>query len=100
MVSRELISSIRQERLRTDCPKKSDYDCGRLRRMATKKSRKTHTSSRKKASASTKGRIKQASPKASMRTAKSSSKRKLSETEWQKLQELHLKMAQAVYDDY
>lgn len=70
--------------------------------MPTKKATKTHTSSRKKAAATsaTKGRTKKAPAKASKRTAKSPSKRKLSKAEWRELQELTLKMFQTVYDDY
>jgi len=69
--------------------------------MATKKSRKTHTSSRKPvASSSTKRQTKKAPAKSSKRTAKSASKRKLTEAEWLKLRKLTLKMFQTVYDDY
>jgi hypothetical protein len=70
--------------------------------MAIKKAAKTHTSSRKKASASasTKGRTKKVSAKPSDRTGKSASKRKLTKAEWRKLQELNLKVLQTVYDDY
>jgi len=70
--------------------------------MAIKKAAKTHTSSRKKASASasTKGRTKKVSAKLSDRTGKSGSKRKLTKAEWRKLQELNLKVLQTVYDDY
>jgi len=74
--------------------------------MPIKKVTKSHTSSRKKASASppTKQRTKKATKKASAKTSKasgkSSSKRKLSEAEWRKLRERTLKMFQMVYDDY
>jgi hypothetical protein len=70
--------------------------------MPIKKAAKSHTSSRKKASASssTKRRTKKTSAKTSKRGGKSGSKRKLSASEWRKLQELTLKAFQTVYDDY
>lgn len=71
--------------------------------MPIKKTAKTHTSSRKKASASSssKRRTKEASAKTAEKAGKSVSKRKkLSEAEWLKLRKRTLKMFQMVYDDY
>jgi len=70
--------------------------------MPIKKIAKTHTSSRKRASASssTKRRTKKASTKASKRAAKSEFEPNISEAEWLKLRKLTLKMCQMIYEDY
>jgi hypothetical protein len=71
--------------------------------MPIKKPAKTHTSSRKKASASsTPNRgTKKASAKTAKKTRNSSSaKKELSEAEWLKLRKRTLKMFQMIYDDY
>jgi hypothetical protein len=71
--------------------------------MPTKKQTKTHTSTRKKASAlsATSSRSKKAASKASKSAGKSkSARKKLSERERRKLEELTLKMFQMTYDAY
>ena len=95
---------MKQERLLIDCPKRSDYSCDKLRCMATKQSRKTHTSSRKKASASstTKRRGKK-SAKASKRAAKPKLTKKQAEElakekRLKRLMKLTLKAFQMAYE--
>jgi len=59
--------------------------------MTTKKTSKTHTSTRSK---------KKSSTKASKARSKRGSKRKSAADDLRELQEMTLKMAQMVYDDY
>ena len=71
--------------------------------MSIKKQSKSHTSARKKASASpaTSSRSKKAASKASKSAGKKKpTKKKLSERERRKLEELTLKMFQMTYDAY
>ena len=73
--------------------------------MSIKKQSKSHTSARKKASASaspaTSSRSKKAASKASKSPGKKKpAKKKLSERERRKLEELTLKMFQMTYDAY
>jgi len=70
--------------------------------MPIKKSTKTHTSSRQKAStpSSTKRRTKKTTTKVLKRAGKSEFEPNISEADWVKLRKRTLKMFQMVYDSY